>query len=148
MVHDGAYDVYASYVRGDPRSNAFVTINWKPGVKPEVSLRLLQLILNKKWMPEEYYISHEQRGDTIDTIGTGYHIHILIVGINKPRSQIHREIYSTVKNYVGTRHHIDVRMIPNSWLEDKKAYLRGEKWDGDKLEKVKMDKIFRLQHSL
>lgn len=125
------------------RNNAFITINFRPGIDPEVPVRLLSNILNKKWIPSKYAYVHEQRGETIEDIGIGHHVHLLLESVDKPKSHIHREIYNTVKNHVGCRLHVDVRMIPSDWLEDKYSYINGTKWEPEKSSKIEIDKLWR-----
>lgn len=152
MVNEGlsSYDLYNHYLKeytGDSRSNAFVTINWKPGTTPEHTVGLLSNVIGKKWVKKVFW-SYEQRGTDEDSMGSGYHNHLLFLNVDKPKSQIQREIYNTVKNHVGNKFHVDVRMIPDSWVNDKKDYMRGDKWDDDKALKVSYDKPFRLKYGL
>ena len=138
---------YLKASKAEDRHNAFITINWKPGTTPENTHNIITNIITKKWI-DEYAITWEQRGEDEDSLGTGYHNHILLINLEKPKSQIHREIYSTVKNLVGNKFHVDVRMIPASWIDDKLEYMKGNKWDPAKAKKAQMDKLFRSKYEL
>ena len=126
----------------------FMTINWKPGVTPDKTERIIQNIKSKKWFPQETIYTYEQRGTCEAEIGVGYHNHFLMINLDKPQSQIHREIYSTIKNFVGNKMHLDIRKIPPEWVPDKIKYLKGEKWDPEKADKTAMDECFRKQYAL
>jgi len=126
----------------------FVTINWKSGVRPDQTVRVIQNILSKKWVPREYYFVYEQRGTDTDSVGTGYHNHFLFIDLDKPKCHIQREIFSTVKNLVGNKMHVDVRQIPKDWVQDKLDYMLGKKWDPEKDPKCHIDKIFRSINNL
>lgn len=129
------------------RNNAFVTINWKPGTSVDTAIRLLRNVFQKTWV-DKYHYTFEQRGEHIEELGKGFHSHLLFIEVDKPKSQISREIYNTVKNYVGNKLHVDVRMIPTDWIADKLEYMRGNKWDSDKEQKTKMDVLWRQQNHL
>lgn len=154
LESEGIYTVYRNYLErtrkcNPARNNAFITLNFKEGTTPKNGIKLLDNILSKKWIPQgSVHYTHEQRGATPTECGKGYHIHLLITNIRKPKSQIHRELYNTVKNFVGNPQHVDVRMIPKEWVEDKIAYINGDKWDPDKQDKVYMDKLFRTKHGI
>ena len=138
---------YLKATSSEDRHNAFLTINWKPGTTPENTYNIITNIITKKWI-DEYAITWEQRGEDEESLGTGYHNHILLINLEKPKSQIHREIYSTVKNLVGNKFHVDVRMIPSSWIDDKLEYMNGNKWDPLKDKKSQMDRLFRAKYNL
>ncbi len=100
----------------------------------------------KKWVSQnEYHYSIEQRGDTVETMGKGMHIHILIKDLRKRRSHIIRELASTFnikKNF------IDVRQSNKAGLyEIRKNYIMGVKTQ-DKMKKVAIDRIFRQKNNL
>lgn len=125
-----------------------ITINWDSNAHSVSDLQKpLQKVLSKKWL-KNILIAHEQRGEILPDLGKGYHVHILAEGVDKPPSQVHREIYNTVKNYVGNKRHVDIQPVKKEWLQDKKDYLTGKKFDSDKEQKCQLDIIFRKQYGL
>lgn len=126
----------------------FITINWDSNTHSVEDLQVpLTRVLSKKWMVK-YLLAHEQRGEILPDLGTGYHNHILLYGCSKPTSHIHRETYDTCKKYVGNKRHIDVKPVKLAWLKDKEDYLTGKKYDPEKEQKQTMDIIFRKQYGL
>lgn len=139
---------YAELKNGTVRSHAFVTINWKPGTTPRDTVRILDNVFQKNWI-NKYLISYEQRGETVEDCGNGYHNHVILYNVDdKAKSQIQREIFNTCKSMVGSKLHIHVDKIPTSWLKDKEDYINGIKWDSAKDAKIAIDKIFRKNYNL
>lgn len=125
-----------------------ITINWNSNAFSVQELQKpLNKVLSKKWL-KDILVSHEQRGEILPDMGKGYHVHILAEGVNKPVSQIHREIYNTVKDYIGNKKHLDIQTVKKEWLQDKKDYLTGKKYDASKEQKMNLDIIFRKQFGL
>jgi len=138
---------YQEYKKDDGSKFLFITINYKPNTTLEAISKMTTNIVTKKWV-SKYYYTFEQRGKTQETCGEGIHTHIILQNVDKPMSQIHREIHNTVKNYVGNKLHVDVKQYPTKFLSEKIDYIKGLKWDEDKLQKVEMDKLFRLKNNL
>ncbi|AXH77931.1 MAG: putative replication initiation protein [Cressdnaviricota sp.] len=126
----------------------WITINPKPDTKLDVFLKLLEKSINKKWI-DKYYYNIEQRGETLENIGTGLHSHMLIVpSSHKRKSEVHREFHSTFKAIVGNKLHVHIQDFPDNIIQDKLDYLNGLKWDGEKQTKINMDINFRLNNKL
>lgn len=89
----------------------------------------------------------EQRGDTVETAGQGLHVHA-IVTCDTNKSDMIRRTASTFKDYIGSSQAIDVRPIPLDLLDQKKAYIRGDKKSDEKKKKVVIDRIWRAQNNL
>lgn len=125
-----------------------ITINWDSNAHTVQELQKpLNKVLSKKWL-KNILLAHEQRGEILPDLGKGYHNHILVEGVDKPVSQIHREIFNSVKNYVGNSRHVDVQPVKQEWLQDKKDYLTGKKYDPEKEQKQNIDIIFRKKYGL
>lgn len=145
-------EAYSSYVedfrKSGDISNWFVTLNWKPDVNlSDVKIRINK-VLKKKWI-SEYYYTFEQRGESEEECGKGIHTHMLLIDTGKTiPAQVKREIYSSVKSYVGNINHVDVRKVEKDWIEDKLQYMSGEKWDEGKDLKCKIDVLFRQRNNL
>jgi len=124
-----------------------VTVNPKEGTPISTILKLCDNIVKKKWVKNVHY-SLEQRGKDPSTMGTGIHVHFLFKGSDKPVSQIHREIFNTVKNYVGNKLHVKLQVCDESYYDAKYQYLLGNKWDSDKTDSINQDKVWRAQQNL
>lgn len=146
-IHNSYEKWYQEYKKDDGTKFLFITLNFKPNMELETIKKLMDNIVAKKWV-SRYYYSIEQRGNTKETAGEGLHVHLILTNVNKPMSQIHKETYNTVKNYVGNKLHVDVKTYPTKFLDEKLQYIQGLKWDSDKKEKTEMDKYFRLKNNL
>lgn len=132
----------------EKKKHYMITINWNSNSHSVEELQpVLSKVLAKKWI-KKYSLTHEQRGEILPHMGQGYHVHLLVQDCDKIPSQVHREIYNTVKDYVGNRKHVDVQLVKNSWLQDKLDYIAGKKFDHDKDQKLEIDVIFRRTYGL
>lgn len=96
--------------------------------------------LSKHWV-DEYVYCYEQRSADKDNIH-GLHVHILLRRHTKP-SHLEREVRNTFKHIVGTPKHINIQYKKKEWIKDKIEYMRGNKTDSGKPEKVVIDKLMR-----
>lgn len=142
-------DRVSKFLHPEDNSNFyFLTLNWGPEHSVEECQKCLFKIIQKKWI-KTYYYTHEQRGEILPDLGKGYHVHLLIESkCSKPQSQVHREVYNTAKHLIGNHRHIDCRKVPQTWVNDKIDYLKGNKWDEEKDAKLQMDIIFRDKNGL
>lgn len=128
----------------------FFTFNFKPSITLLDVQNFIGKLISKTWLSEWYY-TIEQRGETLDELGKGIHIHFLFKRNIKP-SHTNREIYNTFKKYTDTPQEIifktAFKYYPKKFLNDKLDYMTGKKWDEDKLQKVIMDKEFRKKNNL
>lgn len=122
----------------------FVTINYKEGVPYSEQIKRAQNVFKK--LKAEGYYTLEQRSEDIENI-RGIHTHLIIFSDKKP-SKVHQYIYESVKSKVGNKKHVDVRRYNIDLLEDKLAYMKGDKWDDDKLQKVEVDKIWKQKNNI
>lgn len=92
-----------------------------------------------KWI--EYCYVYEQKGETEDELGKGFHVHcrLLTSAQNYYPSHIHRDL-SRIFTYVA-RQCIDVQPIRN--LNKCIDYMSGNKPEEEKLKAVAMDTIWR-----
>lgn len=141
-VNDVYHNYYEHVLGGNVGKLAFITINLKKDTSINTAIKLVSNILKKKWLTKCHY-TYEQRGECEEELGSGLHVHMLIPDIHKPRSHICNEIYNTVKNYIGNKHHVYYLQYPMTMYEDKLAYLNGDKWDSAKDDKCKWDIIWR-----
>lgn len=126
----------------------WITINPKDEATLETFLKKLEKVVTKKWI-QTYYYNIEQRGESMETAGKGLHSHMLIIpSSSKRKSEVHREFYSTFKDIVGNKLHVNVQDFPDEYKLDKIEYLKGNKWDNDKQTKIATDNYFRDKNKL
>lgn len=126
----------------------WVTINPAPTTKLGDFLGKLEKASTKAWI-KTYWYNIEQRGETLETAGSGLHSHFLIISKNYKRiSQVRDEFYNTFKSLIGNKKHVCVKSYPLSMLQDKIDYLEGKKWDDDKQTKIAVDNYFREKNKL
>lgn len=99
-------------------------------------------------MFSECKYAFEQRGESPDDLGKGFHVHMLVKNKVKP-SQIRRNLKRIFlkPGYCGHPKHIDVKQVKEGTLSQVEDYLNGLKGDG-KEAKVCMDSPWRLQNGL
>lgn len=128
----------------------FITIRPRENsIKFEEFYKNVKNIFKKKWITDYVYVI-EQTGITEETLGTGFHIHIIIRRNEKRPSEIIREIKSTVKGMgeVDNHNFLDIKGIYNNEndLKNRLNYILGEKksTEGNQKDlKQKIDIIFR-----
>lgn len=130
----------------------FITINPDNSqIRIRKFLQKIASICNRAFV-EKYYYTIEQRGKTMKDMGQGFHAHLIIFPkYNKKKkclAEIQRDIYSTCKNFTGNIKHIDVKEYPIEFLDDKIKYLKGEKFEEDKLESCKINAAFRKKNNI
>lgn len=118
------------------------------------AMKFKDKLLSKKSM-EEYAYCYEQRGDTLEQVGKGLHMHFLINRKDKKPSEWTRELWSAFKNYTGFKeedwNNPKYRMccfVPESWAKEKIQYMSGLKWDDNKKIKCEMDVVMRAKYGL
>lgn len=127
----------------------FLTVN--PDTS-KVSLRefmkTIEKSLSKKWI--NYYIFViEQRGETEEELGRGFHTHIIFnKGIK--HCKVVKEMSNTFKNMcdVSNYHLFNIKNIGEQEKLRKIEYITGTKSDEQKHLKQKMDIIFRQKENL
>lgn len=90
----------------------------------------------------------EQRGESEEEMGKGVHTHILLKNEGSRDDNFRRQIKVMFEGLCGSQLHIQIKKIPERWVDDKKEYLRGNKWDDQKDLKVEVDKIWREKFQL
>jgi hypothetical protein len=129
----------------------FVTINPR-----EIELSQLKSFINlcqvhhKSWFECLSY-SFEQRGETFDDVGKGKHIHMIIKKNDKKKSDVIRELFSTLKNYCSNPEHINVRKVKNDFEKcNVEKYMKGIKSTEkeNKSKKCYFDEVFRNMNDL
>lgn len=139
---------YYDTLRQQKSDKFMVTIN----VQEEAAQKLPDLADKcAKWTTQkhikDYEYAFEQRGDTMQSMGTGTHIHA-IISTDSTKSEIIKRTASTFKAFIGSPQSIDVRPIPMDLLDQKRSYIRGVKKSDEKKRKCVIDKIWRHQNNL
>ncbi len=142
------------------RKICFFTIN--PSTKHTMTeLKLcLTKFLAKKWLQDTIiYYAFEQRGETLEDCGKGFHLHILFhkpTGKNTQPTMLINQTYNTFKSLYDNPKETAIKQIKKTaykiyipeFYEEKLAYICGDKWDEDKLLKTTLDKTFRENNNL
>lgn len=124
----------------------WITLCPREGIDPEHFIFRINHFLQRQFVKESHWVL-EQRGETLKTMGTGMHAHILFdktVGLSP--KQLRTCIESTFKGYFGNYKHVTIQVFPKSMRQDKVDYCNGKKWDSDKDAKLFFDKKFREKH--
>lgn len=126
----------------------FLTVNPKPDITLKEFMKTIQKALVKKWIT--YYIFViEQRGETENELGKGFHTHIIFnKGIK--HCKIVKEMSNTFKNMcdVSNFHLFNIKNIGDEEKARKIEYITGTKADDAKHLKQQMDIIFRKKENL
>lgn len=127
----------------------FITVNTKPEIDLVQFCERLSKFATRKFI-RYYYYNLEQRGETLDEVGKGVHSHLLInTLLTKSKvTQYLREGFVKFVGNVSNIHQLNVLPIPQAWVEDKKQYINGVKWDDTKTLKINIDKLFRENNNL
>lgn len=139
---------YYDTLRQQKSDKFMVTINVQQEAAqklPDLSDKCAKWTTQKHIKDFEYVF--EQRGDTMDTMGTGTHVHA-IISSDCTKSEIIKRTASTFKAFIGSPQSIDVRPIPMDLLDQKRAYIRGVKKSDEKKRKCVIDNIWRFQNNL
>lgn len=124
----------------------FITISLPPTFTLIQVQKTMSAVLKKKWITTYYYCL-EQRGKTLDTMGDGLHIHLLILNPenSKRKSQIVRELAGTFRI---AKNFIDVKQGGEIDFDKFLTYMRGEKKDETKLDAVLINVKWRQKNNL
>lgn len=102
----------------------------------------------------DFLAAIEQRGTTPDTLGKGFHAHILFrrhfpLAEGKPPTQIKRDLKTSFRKYCETHNNniLNIQFIGSEFAADKKSYILGDK-DLGKKEKTIGDKKWRALHNI
>lgn len=136
-------------------THIFLTINPPPNLSlMDFHLNIQKTLMRgdnlKQWIKGFLYVL-EQRGETINEIGKGFHTHILIeLGEHKKRSHIDRELKYLWKKILDTdNYHIfNIKYIDYEEQLRKQKYILGQKQESSKHTKQEYDIIWRENNSI
>lgn len=117
----------------------WLTINPKPQISFSDFKKTVDKFLTRTFVRNVKYV-YEQRGETEETMGKGFHVHILY---DKDKcvspSQMTTYIQNSFKHCVGNLKSIDIKFYLTAIREEKEQYLLGNKWNEDKSPKLAID---------
>lgn len=131
----------------------WLTVNPSPETNLSTFIQIVQKMLQKKWIQSYVYV-YEQRGQSEEELGKGFHLHAII---KKPedKSPAHciRELASTFKKVCDTSNY---HLFYTKWIGQeeyirKLEYILGQKestLENNKEQKQAMDKIWRNARSI
>lgn len=153
---NSAYDVLKSRARDAKKrieqreritksNNFLVTINPKDDIPIDIFVAKVKKIVEWKWV-ELWMYTFEQRSEE-PNVYHGIHCHIYIQG-TRAKCQVHSQIFSLFRDYVGNSKHVDVRQLkrPND-IDKALEYIKGNK-SSEKQGKCDNDVEFRLHYEL
>lgn len=127
----------------------FITINPKSEISLSEFVKKIQSITNWKILKSGYYVL-EQRGTTLDTLGEGFHAHILVDDYTVGHKTLINRLETTLKDYCNKPYKNTINVVRKSKDNGKEtlnSYMKGAKQD-DKLIKVDMDSKWRDKENL
>ena len=128
----------------------FLTINPNPQITLLEFIRCMEKLMSKTWMTQYIYV-FEQRGETLEEVGKGFHFHAIIEKpSNKSYQHMVRELSSGANKVCDTSnfHFYNLKNIDENEKERKIKYITDMKADPAKHLKQEMDIIFRKNNNL
>lgn len=141
ILPDYHYQRYTEICKITKSYKYLITVSFRDDIRPSYELmKTINKYKSKTNIKVVHKIAHEQRGETEQDMGNGYHIHIYLETYKTWNKQhAIRETYSTFKKFCSGNNYIDVRkIIFDNGIEN---YLSGLK-SGNKLQKTIIDKLF------
>lgn len=127
---------------------AFITINPKPDVELGDFMKKIEGYVKRSICLKYLYVI-EQRGDTEEECGKGFHCHILVKRhLSYKPCKFRENTFNTFKNLVGNKKHVDVQFVGEEFMKDKQEYILGTKTKEGKDVKQKFDKVFRSNNDI
>lgn len=136
-------------IKEDTKPFYFITINPKPTADLNDFIAKVHTIKNLSWIKKMHYV-FEQRGDSKETKGKGFHSHILLEDYDNEFGKIKSQMKRMFQGFCNQPYEntINVYQKKREWLEDKLDYIKGKKLDEEKPEKVIIDKEWRQDKQL
>lgn len=125
----------------------FITVNPRPGSSLTEFKTALDKSVKKSFIKKSLYVI-EQRGETMEELGNGFHAHILVNKGDYRYSHTKREFASTFKKFCDTTKSscFNVKSCKEKDIRNRQNYMIGRKADPAKWLKQDMDIIFRKNH--
>lgn len=129
----------------------FLTINPPPNIDLRVFLKAIQKALSKKWITYYEYVI-EQRGETLEELGKGFHTHIIFNNgikhckVVSEMTNSFKKILDFGSPYIGNW--FKLKNIDEDEMKRKTSYILDRKSEPEKWLKQDMDIIFREKFGL
>lgn len=119
------------------------TVNPKPEVDITAFVSQIHRVMNRS-LVEQCVYTFEQRGENINELGKGVHMHAIIWPGKSYSTSFCKHFRDAVSNLVGCPNkHIWIVKAKGNWVNEKMNYLKGIKWDREKDKKCAFDKEWR-----
>jgi hypothetical protein len=128
----------------------FLTINPNAQVDFKEFFRVIVKMMSKNWITNYLWVI-EQRGETLDELGKGFHFHAIIEKpANKAYAHMVRELSNSANRVCDTSnfHFFNLKNISEEEKERKIVYITGSKADEAKHKKQELDIVFRKNNNL
>lgn len=129
----------------------FITINPKPSVSLNDFIKLLKKISSKTCFDKCLYVL-EQRGDSAEHMGEGFHAHMLVKrNLNYKPTKLKTNVKNSCKKIVGNihnEHQLNIQTIGEEFAKDKQNYIICDKTGDGKDKKQIIDKKWREQQKI
>ena len=128
----------------------FLTINPNPHITLLDFLGKINKMMSKKWITNYLYV-FEQRGETLEELGKGFHFHLIL---EKPKtkkySEMMRELANSANAVTDSSNYnfFNIKNISDEEKERKILYITSRKADTLKHLKQDMDVIWRKNNNL
>jgi len=127
----------------------FITVNPAPGVPLSDFRKAVEKSVKKTFIKKSLYVL-EQRGETMEELGKGFHTHILIDKGDFRPSHLRREFARTFSKVCDTSnpHCFNVNYCKIEDLPKRQKYMLGVKSDPKKHQKQRIDRPFRRKFAI
>jgi len=148
------YDILKGKMGNIPKEGNYYFLTVNPDTSKitlPVFLKTIQKALSKRWISYYEYVI-EQRGETEEELGKGYHTHIIFnKGIK--HCKVVLEMQNSFKKILDfespyIRNWFNLKNIDDDEKERKTSYILDRKADPEKWKKQDMDIIFRQKNGL
>jgi len=128
----------------------FLTINPNSQIILTDFINKINKMMSKKWITNYLYV-YEQRGETLEELGKGFHFHLILEKPKtKPYNHLVRELANSANSVCDTSnfHFFNLKSISEEECQRKILYITASKADVEKHKKQEMDIIFRQKFNL
>lgn len=112
---------------------------------PEFFAAMLRLVSRKCFL--SYAMTFEQKGLTMDTLGAGFHTHIVARCTQRSKGEVLRDLFSSVKHFTAYQC-VDVAVCKNPDVHIQRYMIDYESTDGHKMITKEWDSLWREKHEI
>lgn len=103
--------------------------------------KLIKKLLERKCF-SDYYVTFEQKGTSDESLGQGFHTHIITCATQRGKAEVLRDVYSTVKDCTE-KHCIQIDITYNGQNMFNNYCIEYESKDGHKIKTKEWDSKWR-----